>query len=106
MTKNNGIKILAGSIVCTVILILINSKPSTSSPETTTNPNNFGEAIASQFSDNIRDVSARLLETEKKLSQMHQENKALHQQLKQPKANLSTALNDEVEQLKEQIKNL
>ncbi|HAT9519730.1 TPA: TIGR03752 family integrating conjugative element protein, partial [Legionella pneumophila] len=66
MNKNNGIKILAGSVVFAVIMILINSRHSAPVNNNTPNPNNFGEAIASQFNDNIRDVSARLLETEKK----------------------------------------
>lgn len=68
MNKNNGIKILAGSVVVVVILILINSRQTTPINDPISNPNNFGEAIASQFNDNIRDVSARLLETEKNWS--------------------------------------
>lgn len=103
MNKNNGIKILAGSVVLAVILITINSRQSPPSSDNITNPNNFGEAIASQFNDNIRDVSARLLETEKKLKQMHKENQSLQKQLKQPKVEPSYALQDELLALKEQI---
>jgi len=91
MNKNKGIKILAGSVVFAVVMILIkvvmiliNSRHSTPIHDDTPNPNNFHEAITSQFNDNIRDVSARLLETEKKLEQMHKENKSLQKQLKQP----------------------
>lgn len=106
MKKNNGIKILAGSVVFAVIMILINSRHSTPISDNSPNPNNFGEAIASQFNDNIRDVSARLLETEKKLKQMHQENKALQKQLKQPQQETSHGLQDELRILKEQLASL
>ncbi|MCE0722777.1 TIGR03752 family integrating conjugative element protein [Legionella resiliens] len=106
MNKNNGIKILAGSVVFAVIMILINSRHSAPVNNNTPNPNNFGEAIASQFNDNIRDVSARLLETEKKLDQMHKENKSLQKQLKQPKQETSFALQDELNALKEKFASL
>lgn len=103
MNKNHGIKILAGSVVFAVIMILMNSRHSTPISDSPQNPNNFGEAIASQFNDNIRDVSARLLETEKKLVQMHKENKLLQKQLKQPKQEVSHTLKDELQALKEQL---
>ncbi|HAU1500765.1 TPA: TIGR03752 family integrating conjugative element protein, partial [Legionella pneumophila] len=106
MNKNNGIKILAGSVVFAVIMILINSRHSSPASDNTPNPNNFGEAIASQFNDNIRDVSARLLETEKKLEQMHKENKSLQKQLKQPKQEVGFALQDELNALKEKFASL
>lgn len=106
MNKNNGIKILAGSVVFAVIMILINSRHSAPINDNSPNPNNFGEAIASQFNDNVRDVSARLLETEKKLEQMHKENKALEEQLKQPKQEASHGLQDELQNLKEQLSSL
>ncbi|MFO8827583.1 TIGR03752 family integrating conjugative element protein [Legionella pneumophila] len=106
MNKNNGIKILTGSVVVVVLLILINSRQTTPINDPISNPNNFGEAITSQFNDNIRDVSARLLETEKKLEQMHQENKSLQKQLKQPKPESSHGLRDELMALKEQITSL
>uniref|UniRef100_UPI000309F82F hypothetical protein n=1 Tax=Legionella tunisiensis TaxID=1034944 RepID=UPI000309F82F len=87
-------------------MILINSRHSAPVNNNTPNPNNFGEAIASQFNDNIRDVSARLLETEKKLDQMHKENKSLQKQLKQPKQETSFALQDELNALKEKFASL
>lgn len=59
--------------------------------------------ITSQFNDNIRDVSARLLETEKKLEQMHKENKSLQKQLKQPIQEASHTLQDELQTLKEKL---
>lgn len=104
MMKNSGIKILSGSVVLLVVLILINSRQSTPVIDTSTNPNNFNEAIASQFNDNIRDVSARLQETEKKLEQMQGENKSLHDQLQQPvKTEPNHALQDELSALKEKV---
>ncbi|HAT9314925.1 TPA: TIGR03752 family integrating conjugative element protein [Legionella pneumophila subsp. pneumophila] len=106
MNKNRGIKILAGSVVFAVIMILMNGRHSTPLNDNTPNPNNFGEAIASQFNDNIRDVSARLLETEKKLEQMHKENKSLQKQLKQPKPEVSHTLQDELQTLKEKLASL
>ena len=63
MKKNLGIKMLSMVVVGVVILILINQRhheiPTTAHLNDT---NNLNEAIASQFNDNIRDVSARLLE--------------------------------------------
>ncbi|KTD63262.1 exported membrane protein [Legionella santicrucis] len=106
MNKNHGIKILAGSVVFAVIMILMNSRHSIPVSDNTQNPNNFGEAIASQFNDNIRDVSARLLETEKKMVQIHKENKLLQKQLKQPKPEVSHNLKEELQALKEQLTSL
>lgn len=106
MSKNKGLKLLAISVISAVILILINSKSPAPTEDVNTNPNNLNEAISRQFNDNIRDVSARLLETEKKLTLMDQENKALHQQLKKPKTDVSDAFNEELEHLKEQFKQL
>ncbi|STX28434.1 exported membrane protein [Legionella beliardensis] len=106
MNKNNGIKILAGSVVFAVILILINSRQNTPINDNTPNLNNFNEAITSQFNDNIRDVSARLLETEKKLEQMQKENKSLQKQLKQPSAEISHSFKDELQVLKDQLTSL
>jgi integrating conjugative element protein (TIGR03752 family) len=66
MKKNTGLKVLSGAVVGVVALILMNhgERPPT---EPVRDPNNLNEAIASQFNDNIRDVAARLQETEKKL---------------------------------------
>ncbi|CDZ76684.1 integrating conjugative element protein, family [Legionella massiliensis] len=106
MNKNHGIKILAGSVVFAVIMILMNSRHTTPANDNPTNPNNFGEAITSQFNDNIRDVSARLIETEKKLDQINKENKSLQKQLKNPKPEASHVWQDEIQALKEQISSL
>lgn len=103
MTKNNGIKLLAGSVIGVVILILINSKSNAPLTDASVNPNNFNEAIASQFSDNIRDVSARLLETENKVTHLQEENKTLQQQVQQPKSKGTSVLKEQVDALKEQL---
>ncbi|HAT9135660.1 TPA: TIGR03752 family integrating conjugative element protein [Legionella pneumophila] len=103
MNKNSGIKILSGSVALVAILILFNSKSTPPAIEPTTNTNNFNEAIASQFNDNIRDVSARLQETEKRLEQMQQENKTLQTQLQQPKQDNNHKLKEELLALKDQI---
>ncbi len=103
MNKNSGIKILSGSVALVAILILFNSKSNPPAIEPSTNTNNFNEAIASQFNDNIRDVSARLQETEKRLEQMQQENKTLQSKLQQPKQDNSHKLKEELLALKDQI---
>lgn len=103
MNKNRGIKILAGSVALVAILILFNSKSRPPAIEPEKNTNNLNEAIASQFNDNIRDVSARLQETEKRLEHMQQENKILHNKLQQPKEDVSHKLKEELLALKEQI---
>lgn len=79
MKKNLGLKILTGAVVGVVALVLINSGKSGESvtTENKTNPNNINEAIASQFNDNIRDVSARLVQTEQKMRAIEVQNKAL-----------------------------
>ncbi|QDP72168.1 TIGR03752 family integrating conjugative element protein [Legionella israelensis] len=103
MNKNSGIKILSGSVALVAILILFNSKSNPPTIEPSTNTNNFNEAIASQFNDNIRDVSARLQETEKRLEQMQQENKTLQNKLQQPKQDSGHKLKEEILALKDQI---
>ncbi|RUQ85133.1 TIGR03752 family integrating conjugative element protein [Legionella septentrionalis] len=101
--KKSGLKILSGAVVLTVILILINSRQTGPIRDKETNPNNFGEAIASQFNDNIRDVSARLIETEKKIEKIQEENTNLHKQLKKPKTEINSSFQEELVNLKEQI---
>ena len=68
MKKNAGIKLLCAVVVSMVALILINrGNHEILSAEHQSEPNNMNAAIASQFNDNIRDVSARLLETQEKM---------------------------------------
>ncbi|OCH99170.1 integrating conjugative element protein [Legionella jamestowniensis] len=93
MKKNAGLKILTGTVIAVVALIMMNSKHHDREPEVTRHdPNNLNEAIASQFNDNIRDVAARLQETEKKLASLELENK----QLKGKKENVQASYNPEV----------
>ncbi len=79
MKKNLSLKVLTGVVVSVVALVLINSGTGgkSASPEQKTNPNNINEAIASQFNDNIRDVSARLVQTEQKMRAIEAHNKTL-----------------------------
>ena len=69
MKKNTGLKVLTGAVVGVAALILMNGGHHTNDAKpTAADPNNLNEAIASQFNDNIRDVAARLQETDKKLA--------------------------------------
>lgn len=65
MKKNSGLKLLSGAVVGVAALVLMNHGGGTKTIESARDPNNLNEAIASQFNDNIRDVAARLQETEK-----------------------------------------
>ncbi|KTC94866.1 TIGR03752 family integrating conjugative element protein [Legionella feeleii] len=81
MKKNLSLKVLTGVVVGVVALVLINSgKSREPAAERLSNPNNINEAIASQFNDNIRDVSARLVETEEKMRAIEAQNKTLSEQ--------------------------
>ncbi len=72
MKKNTGLKVLSGAVICVVVLVLMNhgERPPA---EPVRDPNNLNEAIASQFNDNIRDVAARLQETEQKLEHLEKQ---------------------------------
>ncbi|MBA2710123.1 MAG: TIGR03752 family integrating conjugative element protein [Tatlockia sp.] len=67
MKANLGIKVLSGVVVAVVTAVLLNSGPSATKEPQTQDPNNVNAAVASQFNDNLRDVSARLIESEKKI---------------------------------------
>ncbi|MBA2711533.1 MAG: TIGR03752 family integrating conjugative element protein [Tatlockia sp.] len=97
MKKNAGLKVLTGAVVAVVFLTFMNSKSSQPPIEKKINPNNLNEAIASQFNDNIRDVAARLQETEKKLAALELEKNSTVA----PPTN-----NKELEALKEEIAGL
>ena len=76
MKKNLGLKALTGAVIGVAALILMYSdNPSSAPDEKLKEANNINEAIASQFNDNIRDVAARLQETEKKLAHFETQNK-------------------------------
>lgn len=103
MKKNLGLKVLSGAVVSVVALVLMNhgERPTV---DTKSDPNNLNEAIASQFNDNIRDVAARLQETEKKLEQLEKQKpevSALKSTDESSEfANAIRALKDELNQLK------
>lgn len=103
MKKNLGLKVLSGAVVGVAALILMNHN--TQSPvDTKSDPNNLNEAIASQFNDNIRDVAARLQETEKKLENLDKQKPEVPApQVKDESefSNAIRALRDELNQLKE-----
>ena len=102
MKKNTGLKVLTGAVVGVAALILMNGGHHTNDAKpTAADPNNLNEAIASQFNDNIRDVAARLQETEKKLATIEKQN----QSHTQPKNN-TPELTKEIDTLKEQINQL
>ena len=74
MKKNTGLKVLTGAVIAVTVLIIINGKHhATDITKLPSDSNNLNEAIASQFNDNIRDVAARLQETEKKLATLESE---------------------------------
>lgn len=106
MMKNSGLKVLSISVAVVVVAILLNSKQSSKPVVHQTNVNNFNEAIASQFNDNIRDVSARLQETEKQLSLVKKENQFLQVKLNQPQPITTNDFKDDIAKLKKQIANI
>ncbi|AOU64462.1 TIGR03752 family integrating conjugative element protein [Legionella pneumophila] len=104
MKKNTGLKILTGTVIAVVALIMMNSKHHDREPETTRHdPNNLNEAIASQFNDNIRDVAARLQETEKKLAGLESENKQLKRKNKDTPVSYNPEVLKEIEVLKGEL---
>jgi integrating conjugative element protein (TIGR03752 family) len=80
MKKNLSMKVLTGVVVSVVVLILTVSGTTEEKTAPKADPNNLNEAIASQFNDNIRDVSARLVQTEKKMRAIELQNKTLSEQ--------------------------
>ena len=102
MKKNIGIKVLSGVVVGVVTLIFMNhgAQPTT---ELVRDPNNLNEAIASQFNDNIRDVAARLQETEKKLDHVEKQQ---HETVKSASTEVNPELANELRALKEELNQL
>lgn len=102
MKKNLGIKIFSAVVVAVVAMILINQgHHDTLGTDNKNDTNNLNAAIASQFNDNIRDVSARLLETQQKLQ-------ALEAQRQEKPATPSTLtipseVTEAIEQLKQEL---
>lgn len=106
MTKHHGLKVLSISVVVVVITILFYSRQHAEPLIQQNDPNNFNEAIASQFNDNIRDVSARLQQTEQQLSLMKKENQSLQAKLEAPQSTVPNQFQDEITHLKNQIESI
>lgn len=103
MKKNLSLKLLSGAVVLIATFLLMNrTEPPT--PEVADAPNHLNEAIASQFNDNIRDVAARLQETEQKLAHLEKQKKETaavpNQDVNQELANNVHALQEELNELK------
>lgn len=104
MKKNAGIKVLTGAVVGVAALIFLNSGHHPEPVDKPHDPNNLNEAIASQFNDNIRDVAARLQETEKKMASLEAQNNALKNQENNTSTQTDNAeLIKELDALKAQI---
>lgn len=107
MKKNAGLKVLTGVVIGVAVLILMNSNHHSNEPAKQPNdPNNLNEAIASQFNDNIRDVAARLQETEKKLASLESENNRLKLNSSEAIESSNPDLIKNLEKLKEEIASL
>ncbi|HAT7972124.1 TPA: TIGR03752 family integrating conjugative element protein [Legionella pneumophila] len=107
MKKNAGLKVLTGVVVGVAAIILMNSNHHSNEPTKQHNdPNNLNEAIASQFNDNIRDVAARLQETEKKLASLEAENNRLKLNGSEVTDSSNPELIKDLERLKEEIASL
>ena len=105
MKKNLGIKLLSAAVVAVVILVLINQgHHDATTSEHPNDPNNFNAAIASQFNDNIRDVSARLLETQTKLAALEKQTET-HQSAPSKFA-IPSEITDAIDQLKQELSGL
>lgn len=104
MNKNLGIKVLCAIVVGAVTLVLINNHHSTPSLDKNNDIHSLNTNIATQFNDNIRDVLARLLDTEKKMKGMEKRHKDLMQKVKSP--NNTHELQSSIESLKEELASL
>ncbi len=83
MKQNTGLKVLTGTIVLVVVLVLFNSKTPTAPAIETHDVNHVSADVANQFNDNLREVAARLQETEKKLKRVTDANQKLSNELHQ-----------------------
>lgn len=113
MKSNIGLKVLAGTVVLVVVLVLINSRQQPAPIAEERDPNNMNAAIASQFNDNLREVAARLQDTEKKLKHVSEANQKLADKLNQVQTHeaietpdLNQPLINEINTLKTQLESL
>ena len=99
MKQHLNLKILSGVVVGVVILIIINSRQIPKDEPQSVDSGELNASIANQFNDNIRDVLARQLETEKKMQ-------TLESSVTSQTAQDNTGLLDELAHLKEEIETL
>lgn len=96
MRKNLSLKVLSLMVVGVVALILINQRHPKATIAEPHDTNNLNAAIASQFNDNIREVSARLLETQHKVESIE----------KQRPSAIPTEITDAIAFLKQELNDL
>lgn len=99
MRKNLGIKVLTAVMVSTVAVVLISTRHTTSDESHA--PDSVNVSINTQLNDNIRDVLARLIETEKKVTSLEKHNKERSQE--KPNPEQSSELQSSIESLKQEL---
>ena len=107
MNKNSGLKVLTVTIVAITILIIgIKINTQEDKPQES-NDSQISQSISTQFNDNLRDVAARLQETEKKLKNLAEENQYLKNiPATTIQSESSDLLNSAITQLKKEIAEL
>lgn len=75
--KHSGLKILTIVVISVVLVILLTNKKGNIVEDKQTDPNNLNQAAVNQFHDDIREVSARLMETDKKVKLLIEQNQTL-----------------------------
>ena len=99
MRKNLGIKVLTAVMISTVAVILISTRHTAQieKPEA----DSVNTSINTQLNDNIRDVLARLIETEKKVTSLEKRNKDLVQ--KNQTSDQTNEIQSSIESLKQEL---
>lgn len=99
MRKNLGIKVLTAVMISTVAVILISTRHTAQieKPEA----DSVSTSINTQLNDNIRDVLARLIETEKKVKSLEKHNKNLVQ--KNQTSDQTNEIQSSIESLKQEL---
>ena len=102
MRKNLGIKVLTAVMISTVAVILISTRHTAQieKPEA----DSVNTSINTQLNDNIRDVLARLIETEKKVKSLEKRNKDLVQ--KNQTSDQTNEIQSSIESLKQELSTL
>lgn len=99
MRKNLGIKVLTAVMISTVAVILISTRHTAQIEKPTSDSVNT--SINTQLNDNIRDVLARLIETEKKVKSLEKRNKDLVQ--KNQTSDQTNEIQSSIESLKQEL---